>query len=426
MDRFLNKLRNNLYFLSKEEREKTVNKYKGKIDNSINEGLTEKDAINKLGTIEDIVKSICDEYNLNYLYCMRKNNLDKDITNISNIIGTFIRDIITAISDVTSSRLQRTLQNILRIIVLIFLFCLLKIPFLVVDKVLAQINVILFTPFISSFNIMIRSVESICYFIICLLLTIKVFGNYNLKERIISKKKVYDDKYSIIEKVIRIVIYLIILIPLLLLIIFNIVLLLFQMIIIINGVLIIGLPIITIGILNLLVILYKTIKDSMDHNDKTYLKWVIISIFLIIIGIILFVINYGYYNRVDDLEYSNAKAITEDINIELDTSDTKLILTKGDYTFEVDDTLEENNIRIEVTYYDEYVDILYGKETMNNKNYLTLRSTLDKELNYSKIIKNLIHDLKNKNIFNYSDVYKFNIKIYANSELKEKLEKYNK
>lgn len=64
--KFLDLLNNKLYYLVESEREKEINKYSSVIDNYVNMGQSETDAVNSLGNLEDLVLSIYLSHGLDY------------------------------------------------------------------------------------------------------------------------------------------------------------------------------------------------------------------------------------------------------------------------------------------------------------------------------------------------------------------------
>lgn len=428
MKDFLKKLNKRLNFLSEKERKKIITKYHKKIETEVKNGAKVKDVIKSFGTIEDIIKDICKEYNLDYEYCSNTSNLDKNITNISHLIGDFIRSVMKVVLKTTKSySLQSFLEVLVKIIFLVFVFILLKLPVVSIEFLIQQVNYSLFYPYTDTFNYALNLFMSLIYIVMCVTSAIKVFGTYKIndKEEVDSKVvEAVDKDYDWIDVIIRFVIYIFILVPLCIVALTFLAAFLFSLYMVLTGINLVGLPALFIGLLLLIVSIIELIKDSLSNKNRTGLFSVIGSLLITFLGVTLLGMNLTKFNRSDDLTKSELKLKTDSVTLTLEGDKTYLYLANGQYEIEIDERLSDNEIETIVTYYDDYVDIFYDQYEKNDKHILSFKSKPDKDINYVTIINNIVKDLRNNNVFNYSKTKNYKVIIKANSKTKERLSDY--
>lgn len=419
MEKYLDKLNEKLYFLDEEERQKVLDRYKNLVN-----GKTYKDIVQEIGSIDVVVKKICCEYNLNYQYYIRRNRFDADVLNLTKIIANFIRDIMRIIKKYTYTHtLESFLEVCIKLITLIILFALLKLPCILLESFGNYVNKLFFYPYNTSFDTILNLLISFIYLIACVILIVKVFGTYKREEKVLKEEPKQSDKeYNWLEFIIRIIIYLIILIPLCILGLSILLGLIISIYLVISGIKIFGIIILLMGLLGLIYTLFQTIKDSLNNKNRSFLPMIITSTIIFILGIGFTIYNFSKFKYPNSLEKSSLVMITEEKKITLDDTNTNIILSKGNYEVITDDNLTDNEIRVEVSYYDDYVDVLYHQEKVDDINYLVFRTTKNDKIDFSSKINNIIKDLKKGYIFNYSNVDKINIKIYANNEVKNNIE----
>lgn len=425
MKSFLNKLNKRLNFLSEKERKKVISKYHKKIELEVKDGKKVKDVIKSFGSIDDIVKDICNEYNLDYQYCSNTSNLDKNITNISHLIGDFIRSIMKVVLKVSNSySLQSFLEVIVKIIFLVFIFILLKLPILLVEFIIEQVNYTIFYPYTYSFNYVTHLLMSLIYIVMCVVCSIKVFGTYKIQETIeVDNKKIeeIDKEYDWIDIIIRFVIYVFILVPLGIIALVFLVAFLFSIYMVLTGINLVGLPVLFIGLLLLIMSIIELINDSLSNKNRLGLFSVVGSLIISFLGITLIGMNLTKFNRSNDLGKSSLETTTESAEITLKDDKTYLLLKNGQCEIEIDESIEDNVVKAIVSYYDDYVDIIYDQYKDGNNNILSFESKIDDEVNYIKIMKNVVKDLKNNYVFNYSKAKNYKLVIKTNSNTKDKL-----
>ena len=426
MHSFLRKLRRRLNFLDEKERDKVINTYRDKINEEIKKGKKEKDAVNSLGSLDKVVKKVCQEHNIDYDYCHRQNNFDKDVTNLSNVIAEFLRDIIRIVRKVKlSTSLESFLEVVIKVIVLVLLFVVAKLPFILLESLAGFINRFVFYPFNSTFDMSVNLILSLAYLVVCVIMTLKVFGTYQVKEKRQVKEEELekvDKEYNWLDFIVRLVIYLVILIPLALLALVDLFILTVSAYLVARGIDMIGIPIMLAGIFGLLFALFAIIRDCLYRKRRSYLLAIMLSVLVFITGIFITINDFSKFQYPNNLDLSSIKITEEEKTIELNDVDSRIYVNNGDYEVLLDNNLIDGEIRVVVNYYDQYIDVNYYQEEKNNVNYLVFDYKLDDKITYSNITENVIKDLKKGYIFNYSNVKKIKVKVYANDRTKLNLE----
>ena len=119
-------------------------------------------------------------------------------------------------------------------------------------------------------------------------MTLKIFGKYKVREKKEVDSKIInqvDKEYDWLDIMIRIVIYILILVPLLILATINLIGIIGTSYLVARGIKMIGVPIMLAGLFGLLVSLIATIRDSLNHNRRSYLLAIFVTIIIFIVGI---------------------------------------------------------------------------------------------------------------------------------------------
>ena len=170
----------------------------------------------------------------------------------------------------------------------------------------------------------------------------------------------------------------------------------------------------------------KEVKNNPIKRRSKSFKTKRVTIIIFIVGILITCVNYNNMKKPATLAGSSIKATTESRDIELNAAGTIIEVPNDRYEIMLDPSLEDNKIRAEVTYYDDYVDVYYDQETIKEDNHLYFYVELDKEIDTMKKIKNVVKDLKKGYIFDYSETRQIKVNIYANEETKQELIEMNK
>ncbi len=122
----INYLENRLSVLNKAERDDIINEYVQHIDNKLKEGLTEKEAVETLGNIEDMVREILSAYNLDPDY------ENKEDVSINKVIKGFFSGFVGLIKDIGDYILGQRARTLLKLLIkTIIIFFVLWICFMI-------------------------------------------------------------------------------------------------------------------------------------------------------------------------------------------------------------------------------------------------------------------------------------------------------
>ncbi len=158
----------------------------------------------------------------------------------------------------------------------------------------------------------------------------------------------------------------------------------------------------------LIEIIYNFIVSRKNNFKKVFILF-LISIFGLGIssGILIVEISkYSFINKAPDKEHATN---TKEINFNKD-----MIINFNDYNisyeFIADDNLKKK-VLIEYSYYDEFTDVTI----YNQDNNVYLNKSDEQYLNKDNF-KSMLKDFSNKKIYNYSYLYRVDIKIYSSKE----------
>lgn len=435
MNEFLDELESKIDALDEKERKKIVKKYQRIVEEKIKEGKTEVEVIEEFGSVDDIAKKICEDYHVNLVNRKKsfKDTLNKGIEEGAKFLAKTCEEIAEYTKSSTKDKLLVTFFEILlKIIVLIILFMLFKIPFILVQSGLDFVFGLLFYPFDTTLSIIFEYIISILYLVSCIASSIYMFKGYFINDITQAKdeeklgelkqdKKEHSGKninYAIV--IIKTLIMIIIIIPMIFLNLTFLTLALLALFFIIKGISVVGLAIILLSFFLLTLIMTNYVADAIDNRNRNHMFPLCISVISLIIGIVLFVDDLIGYNYPEQLTNSHFETVTETLTLEVDKS-TEFILLDGEVEYVVDNNIQDNKVLVEVTYYDDFVDIIFQETIGEELDSIVVYSKAD-DLNiddYIRMYNNILKDLQDNNIFKYSDLDTYNMIIHCNEMTKE-------
>lgn len=420
MSEFLDKLESKIDALDEKERKKIIKKYQREIEAKMKDDLTEEEAILSLGSVDELAKKICEEYHVNLIN--RKRTLKETINNGIEESAKFLANTCDELADYSKSAtkdnfLVTFFEILLKVVLLVMIFMLLKIPFILAQSGMNFIFDLLFYPFNVTLAEILDYVIAVLYGATCIAASVYMFkGYFDKSNKLVptdsnkeveeneEKKEVSKRKVNYAAGIIKALIMVIVIIPMIFLNIILLALTILAVFLIIKGISVIGLAIILLSFFLLTLIMTTYLTDAMDNKDRNHLFALCISVISLIIGIVLFVDDLMGYNYPETLDNCHFETITESLTIEID-KETDFIFVDGDVEYVVDNKIKDNTILIEVTYYEDFVDILLQKYIGEESDRIVVSSE-DKDLkisDYVFVYDNMIKDLQDNNIFKYSD-----------------------
>ena len=436
MSEFLDKLESKIDALDESERKKIIKKYQKEIETKIKNGKTEEEAIEEIGNIDNIAKEICEDYHVNLVN--RKKTLQEKINSGIEECATFLAHTCEEVIDYTKKStkdnfLVTFFEIMLKIVILVMLFMICKIPFILCQEGLNIVFDLLFYPFDMALAEIFEYIISIIYGAVCIALSVYMFKDYFIKDNELVKKvdKIVDEKnkekieqkekkinYAIM--IIKVLIMFIVIIPMMFLNIVFLGLTILAVYLIIKGVSVVGLAIILLSFFLLTLVMTTYVTDAMDSRDRNHLFALCISVISLIIGIVLFIDDLTGYNYPETLDNSHFKTKNESVTIEID-KETDFIILNAEINNVIDNNIEDNKVLVEVTYYDDFVDINLEHIINEDMDSIVITSNVDDfDMNdYINMYDVVLEDLKDNNIFKYGDLDKYKVTVYYNETTEE-------
>lgn len=260
---FLNKLEKKLTILNSNERKKVLKSYENKIDELIEKGQDETDAISSLESIDNIVKKVLASYSINTEY--QDNNFS-----LSDFFSDLTKKAKDFLTSIFNGSIEELLNFLLKILILFIFIVIFHIPFSLIRELVIHFLEFLPSVIKDSFIILWRIFVEFSYIIISALI---LFSNLKSDFKYFRKNKSQnDDRYlkefsNNLKKVLRVVYNLFIIIfsiPLLFLFILSIILVALLLTLFSKGVFLCGTIIFIVGlgmlIFSLLVIIFNSVK----------------------------------------------------------------------------------------------------------------------------------------------------------------------
>lgn len=181
---------------------------------------------------------------------------------------------------------------------------------------------------------------------------------------------------------------------------------------IVKGIEVYGILILLLGILGMIGYFADMIWRLLFNKGKIYIFPVLINIVLIVVGGLLtfdYITGLNYINKVPNnyQEINKSYIVTIDEQTYIEDYIDKYI----------DNTLEDNKLRFEITYYSDMYDISEPVivENIDEDTILSIKKFKNQEFRFdNKYFKEAIDNLKNKEIYNYSLLDHISIKVYSN------------
>lgn len=173
-EEFLNKLRKRLDVLEDKEIEDIISEYEGYIEEKVNRGLTEEEAVKELGDFNEIVSDLLAAYKVK--------------EQESNVLNRFINKVSSGFDYILNELSNKSGKDILKFVIeiclIIFLIMILKIPFLLIKDLGWHIFNGLASPIADIFYGIWSFIVEISYFIIAIILFIKISKEDTFKDSV--------------------------------------------------------------------------------------------------------------------------------------------------------------------------------------------------------------------------------------------------
>ncbi len=442
-DKFLRELEKKLSILSEEERKDTINEYRDIIEEKVKHGKKESEAVKEFGSIDELSKEILNAYKINPDYKSKdfvdgaEELIRKGAKKISEVTDDVVDSIKQSDFECTTSNV---FEIILKVIILLIFLAILKIPIYFASELGSSVFRIGVEPFATIFSWIWKGLIEIVYLGICVLLIVKLITDYSKKDKTAKtnskvkntkieekttkenkKVKKNDTFETIVLILVRLFVIFTIIIPLVFVAFLFIVGLVILIYLLCKGIGVYGFLIATLGCLGFIICIIDLIYRGLIADKKIYLYPFLINILLIIIGGVMsisYIFDFEYHDSLPQNRYeTKTETFMEDIDKKTSISNYKKEII-------VDNSIEDNKIKAEVTYYPKFVSIEKHEDTDEDKDYISF-VTNEKDTTFSlnnKYTKMIMKDIKKKKIYNYNEFNDVKVKIYVNEKTKDLVE----
>ena len=167
-EEFLNKLRKELSILENKEVEDIISEYEGYIEEKVNRGLTEEEAVKELGDIDEIVNDLLAAYKVK----------QKNTNTLNHFINKASQGFDYILNELSHKNGKEILKFVIEIALIVLLIAILKIPFLLLKDLGWNIFGDLGSPISSIFYGIWSFIVELTYFILSVILFIKIIYFY--------------------------------------------------------------------------------------------------------------------------------------------------------------------------------------------------------------------------------------------------------
>ena len=439
---FLDKLEKKISILDESERKDILDEYKDTISEKVKHGQSEEEAVADFGDVDELVKEILSAYKIDPDFEGKdENTFNKLLSDGEDLIKKGA-DKLAKTSKGLASDFKRTNKEInlslvfeivIKIIITIFLIGILRLPFMLIYEVGKGMLDSIFAPFEMIFSFLFGVLLLIVYLSLCVLVIVSLFKGYfkhddtsledahkeeeeNKNSEVKEKSSVKKGRSTLGEAIILIIkiwVVIFIMVPAVfvnLCILFGLCL---AIIYLIKGINLFGLGILLLGCLIMCTWFIKLIYGILFKAEKVNVIPLIISIILMMVGGLLFadmIINIDYYDKVP----SNIKKESKSYEYKID--ERTVISNLNGYTEEIVKDMKDGEIKVEVDYYKEATKIKIDDYDAGDYRRIAFVNNYT-GINPTKFMyNNFIDNLKDNKIYNYNDVYAFNIKVYGNEK----------
>lgn len=460
---FLKKLEERLLILNSSERKDIIDEYKDTINEKIKHGQTEVEAINDFGDIDELVEGILSAYKINPEYYEPKETIGDDfikdgeslIKEYSHKLADFSRNLVDSFKNNTRGlTIELIFEILLKVLIFMIIIGILKLPFYIIGELGEKILDFNLSPIDDLLGLIWNAIVGIVYLVASILIGISMFSKYfnkdeidnevdNKKENKIEPKKEIKKKEKIQEvrkeskvkkdnsdgtivktfiSIVKAFIFIVFLLPILGTIIAGACAFSITVYLLIKGFNVIGITLLILGGTFIVSNVYNILWNLLYSHKKTHFYLSIVGLIMVIVGLFMtfdMVTKFEVYDQIPEDIYSvHTQKFNENISV---------ITTIDDYSNDleiiVDNNLKDGETIIEVTYFDEVIDVYMDKHQYENNNIYNI---LYNSKYNRKIVNNILSDIKDYKIYNYDKLDDYHTKVYVNEKTRSLIkESYN-
>lgn len=430
MEKFLETLESHLTLLEEQEQKKIIKRYQNELSSKMKDGMTETEAIRSLGSMDDIVSQLYEEYHLDKKNIGKKDTIGEKLERILRSCAKFLADTCAEtayyLNHISSSAWETIFEILLKVLILGIVISVMKFPFLCIENLLQYLLNFLFYPFDRVLSVILSFTTSILYLILCITLAIVMFKGYAKKGHLIKEKeKKKKEKVESSEQarnyayvLLKVCLYIVCIIPMILIIFIFLLLTVLALFLVYKGISIIGLVVLLVGLLFLSIVVTTSITDALDNRNRSHTFALAVTVIALISGSILLVDNLMNFHYPENLDQSSFIPHEKTATLEV-SNETSIMNLNGELEFFTDNSIEDNVILVQMVYFDELYDVEIEQNDQEVWIY-TMRDSFEaKDFHY--LYQNVFQDLKNRFIFNYQDLSSVKIIVSGNEDTEKLL-----
>lgn len=465
--KFLSELEERLSVLSDEEKQDIINEYKDIIEEKVRNGKTVGEAIADFGDIDELTKEILRAYKINPDYSKKSKEgevlgkIEGGIRKIANVLADITEQIISEVKS-NNITVEKVFEVVIKLFILLIALMFLKWPFHLMHGIGMEILEVGYQPIETILFFIWGTVVWTVYFIVSFSLffifikkemethskevtkLVKKQKTVVKKEKIVVKNEVKEnnsaeakdtevvveketnvkpEKFkgsSLISNIFKVIIGICFLFPLVAINIGLFGAMSIVLYLIVKGIAIYGILIIIIGLIFIFSNLYNIFYNIIISKKKLYIFPFTIGVVLMTFGVLMsfnYFINLSYYDHMPDIKLESktdtyTRKFKDELNVVNYSSNNKIKLV-------TDNSLEDNVVRVEATYYNEYIRM---EERLNHNRYSdeTFMEFYPKtKWRLNKLINRFINDLEKNEVYNYKDLFNIDVTIHANEKTLE-------
>ncbi len=434
MKGYLANLEEALFFLEEKERNKVLEEYEQKIKEWEEDGKKEKEILKELGSVEEVSSKISQKYHINPVIAKPKkgNILNRGIETCAGVLVELVNDIAYYVKRKTTDHALETFFEVLLKLILLFLAILiLKLPFYLLEGLVDFFFHGIFYPFDGALYVLFNFSLSVLYFVSCAIVAVFLFlGSEKPKKKVEQEEKIVpkkDEKQKAKEKnyvvfFLKAILYVIAVLPMSVLVIVLLGMVGLSFFLVYQGISLMGLCLVLMAYFLFSVLITAYLVESLEEKKKNHRATLFTAILMLFIGHVFLIFDLLSFSFPATLEGSSFQPDVETKTITI-PGEVYVSNLWGDVSVKEKEDLADDEVLMQVSYFDEVYDVDVRILQDDETNYLIFRSFRDafdmEDISY--YYKHSVEDLKNSRIYDYSRLDEFDVVLYANTKTLQKI-----
>lgn len=450
---FLKELEKSLKVLDTKEIKDILDEYENIIDEKVKNGKTEEEAVKDFGEISELVEEILSAYKINPEYGKDNGSFKKLIADCDVLIKKGASKLADASEKLaekmddkgSSSSIEIIFEIFIKIVIILFFFAVLRLPFEILIYFGERMLEIAFYPLDVVLISIWKLIVWVVYLISCAFIVYFMFQKYFVIEtktevkkvtkktttKKTIKKEVKKDETkkeeineidnnsvsSILATILKIFIIMCFFIPLIFANVGIYMALAIVVFLVIKGINVIGLGVLLLGIAILFSYVLTIVENLLIKKRKIYSYPLVISAVLIIVGGLVFIeeaMRFDYVN-VEPRTSLTRKTLSYEEEVDRETD---ILVDYGTKSYKIDNSIEDDKIILEISYYSDLIKTKMINYTDDGNKVIEVDTRGYKYSHKANrtLYKTLMNNLEDNKIYNYPKLFQAKVTVYANAK----------